>query len=567
MKPRITRRQFLDKSLKGAVLIGTGGSYLLIRGCDDIREYDLVISGGIIYDGLGNPGKELDIAVKAGKIVSIGKNLSTKKARQVINASGLAVTPGFIDAHTHTDTELIANPNAESYIKQGITTEISGNCGSSPFPIADIVFEQLKKRFKEEHGVDLDWHDINGFFRRLEGQGTALNYASLVGFGNIRGKVVGYNDQPATEIQIAEMKRLVEENLLAGAVGFSTGLEYTPDSYAKTDEIIQICHSVAKHNGVYATHMRDEGDYVLEAIDEALTIARETYVSVQISHLKTAFQRNWHKNKDALVKLEEAEKSGIKVLFDRYPYIAASTGLDMLFPNWVKQGTTADFVARLKDLGLDKQLRSYSDQVEKKYGSWEKIVLSSVYSEKNKKFEGENIVEAAKQTGKNPYDFMRDLLIEEENRVEMVEFIMDEDNLKKIISHPLWIAGSDGSAVAPYGILAGGKPHPRFYGTFPRILGKYVREEKILTLHSAIQKMTSTTAGKFRLLKRGQITEDYYADIVIFNPETIIDKATFDNPHQYPEGIEYVVVNGKIVVHEGEHSGLLPGKILRSSDF
>jgi N-acyl-D-amino-acid deacylase len=565
MKNRITRRQFIDKSLKSAALLGAGGSYLLIKGCDDINEFDLVISGGIIYDGLGNPGRELDIAIKDGKIVSIVKNINTKKARKVIKAIGFAVSPGFIDAHTHTDTELIANPKAESYIRQGITTEISGNCGSSPFPIADVIFEQTKKRFKEEHGVDLDWNDINGFFRRLEGQGVALNYATLVGFGSIRGKVVGYNDQLPTEYQISEMERLVEENILAGAVGLSTGLEYTPDSYAKTDEIIQLCYPVSKLNGVYATHMRDEGDYLLETIDEALAIAREANVSIQISHLKTAFPRNWHKNKNALAKLEEAEKNGIKVLFDRYPYIAASTGLDIIFPNWTKQGTVKEFIARLKDPVLDKQLRSHSDQVEKKYGSWGKIVISSVYSEKNKKFEGENIVEAVKQTGKNPYDFMRDLLIEEENRVEIVEFIMDEDNLKQIISHPLWVAGSDGSAVAPYGKLSGGKPHPRFYGTFPRILGKYVREEKVLTLPTAIQKMTSTTARKFGLRNRGQISENYFADIVIFNPDTVIDRATWENPHQFPIGIEYVIVNGEIVIREGEHTGLLAGKILRKA--
>lgn len=565
MKYHITRRQFINKSLKGVTVLGAGGSYLLIKGCDDIKEFDLVISGGTIYDGLGNPGRELDIAIKGGKIISIAKNISTKNAGQVIKVSGLVVSPGFIDAHTHTDTELIANPKAESHIRQGITTEISGNCGSSPFPVADVIFEQTKKRFKEDHDVDLDWKDIHGFFRRLEGQGIALNYATLVGFGSIRGKVVGYDDQPATESQLAEMKRLVEENILAGAVGLSTGLEYTPDSYAKTDEIIQLCHSVSKHNAVYATHMRNEGDYLLESIDEALIIAKETNVSLQISHLKSAFPGNWYKNKEALAKLEEAERNGIKVLADRYPYIAASTGLDIFFPNWAKQGTVEEFLARLKDPGLDKQLRSYSDLQEKKLGSWEKIVLSSIYTEKNKKFEGKNIVEAAKQTGKNPYDFMRDLLIEEENSVEMVEFIMDEDNLKQIISHPLWIAGSDGVALAPYGILGKGKPHPRYYGTFPRILGKYVREDKVLSLPEAIKKMTSTTARKFGLLNRGQITEDYFADIVIFNPETVIDLATYENPHRYPAGIEYVIVNGEIVVREGEHMGLLPGKILRKA--
>jgi N-acyl-D-amino-acid deacylase len=566
MVKKITRRQFLNNTLKGAVMIGAGGSYLLLKGCSGTKEYDLVISGGTVLDGLGNPGRELDIAVRGGKIIRIAKNINTQKARQVIKVPGLAVSPGFIDVHTHTDTELIANPKAESHIRQGITTEISGNCGSSPFPVADEIYGELKERYKEEHDVDLNWKDINGFFRRLEEQGIALNYATLVGFGSIRGSVVGYNDQPPTEKQLIEMDRLVEQNILAGALGLSTGLEYTPDSYAKTDEIIRLCHSVWKHNGIYATHMRDEGDHLLEAIDEALKIAGESNVSLQISHLKTALPGNWHKLGDALMKIEMAEKNGIKVLFDRYPYIAAATSLDFFFPNWAKQGTTKEFLERLKDPGLDKQLRSYSDLQEKKLGSWEKVVLSSIYTEKNKSFEGKNIIEASAQSGKNPYDFMRDLLIEEENRVEMVEFIMDEDNLKKIIAHPLWISGSDGNAISPYGMLSHSKPHPRFYGTFPRILGKYVREDKILTLPEAIKKMTSVPARKFNFHQRGQIAEDFFADIVIFNPDTAIDRATWENPHQYPEGIEYVIVNGEIVINEGEHTGLLPGKLLKKAE-
>lgn len=566
MVKKITRRQFLNNTLKGAVMIGAGGSYLLLKGCSGTKEYDLVISGGTVLDGLGNPGRELDIAVRGGKIIRIAKNINTQKARQVIKVPGLAVSPGFIDVHTHTDTELIANPKAESHIRQGITTEISGNCGSSPFPVADEIYGELKERYKEEHDVDLNWKDIHGFFRRLEEQGIALNYATLVGFGSIRGSVVGYNDQPPTEKQLIEMDRLVEQNILAGALGLSTGLEYTPDSYAKTDEIIRLCHSVWKHNGIYATHMRDEGDHLLEAIDEALKIAGESNVSLQISHLKTALPGNWHKLGDALMKIEMAEKNGIKVLFDRYPYIAAATSLDFFFPNWAKQGTTKEFLERLKDPGLDKQLRSYSDLQEKKLGSWEKVVLSSIYTEKNKSFEGKNIIEASAQSGKNPYDFMRDLLIEEENRVEMVEFIMDEDNLKKIIAHPLWISGSDGNAISPYGMLSHSKPHPRFYGTFPRILGKYVREDKILTLPEAIKKMTSVPARKFNFHQRGQIAEDFFADIVIFNPDTAIDRATWENPHQYPEGIEYVIVNGEIVINEGEHTGLLPGKLLKKAE-
>jgi N-acyl-D-aspartate/D-glutamate deacylase len=565
MNNRITRRQFIDKSLKGAALLGAGGSYLLIRGCDNLKEFDMLISGGIVYDGLGNPGQDIDIAIREGRIVRTGTNLKSIKTRHIIDAKGLVVCPGFIDVHTHSDIKLLANPRAESHIRQGITTEIGGNCGSSPFPLADLVFDETKKRFKEQYNVDLDWNDINGFFRRLESNGIALNFATLVGFGNIRGKVIGYDDQPATEDYIIGMKKLLEENMLAGAIGLSTGLEYTPDSYAKTEEISELCRIVSNQKGVYATHMRDEGDRVLEAIDETLIIAKASNVSLQISHLKTAYPGNWHKNSAVLAKLEEAKESGIRVNFDRYPYIAGSTSLDFYFPNWAKQGTTAEFISRLKDPALDEQFRSHLKMQEEKLGSWDKVVIASVYSGKNKPFEGKNILEASSQSGKSPYEFMRDIIIDEDDRIDMVVFNMSEDNLKKILAHPFWMPGSDGSAIAPSGILGVGKPHPRFYGTFPRILGKYVREEKVLTLPEAIKKMTSTPALKFGFKHRGQIAEDYWADIVVFNPDTVIDKATWTDPHQFPEGIEYVLVNGEIAVNEGEQTDLLPGKILKKN--
>ncbi len=564
MNSGITRRQFIDKSLKGASILGAGGSYLLIRGCDNLKDYDLLISGGTVYDGLGNPGQEIDIVIREGRIVRTGTNLKSIKARQIIDAKGLVVSPGFIDTHTHTDTKLLANPKAESHIRQGITTEIGGNCGSSPFPLADIIYDETKKRLKEQYDIDLDWNDINGFFHRLESRGIALNYATLVGFGNIRGKVIGYNDLPATDSHIAEMKKLMEENLQAGAVGLSTGLEYTPDSYAITNEIIELCRVVSTLNGVYATHMRDEGDRVLEAIDETIAIAEASNVRLQISHLKTAYPGNWHKNGEVLAKLEKAEKSGLRINFDRYPYIAGSTSLDFYFPNWAKQGTTAEFISRLKDSALDGQFRSYLKMQEEKLGSWDKVVIASVYSGKNKPFEGKNILEASSQTGKPPYEFMRDIIIEEDNRVEMVVFNMSEDNLKKILAHPLWVPGSDSSALAPAGVLGAGKPHPRFYGTFPRILGKYVREEKVLTLPEAIKKMTSVPAMKFNFKHRGQIAEDYWADIVVFNPDTVIDKATWTDPHQIPEGIEYVIVNGEIVVNKDGQTDALPGKTLKN---
>ena len=563
MKRTIKRRQFIEKSVRGAAFLGLGGGNLLIQGCSKARDWDLLVSGGAVYDGLGNPGQEIDIAIKGDSIVLIGQNLNKSSATYVIEADGLAVSPGFIDVHTHTDVELIANPKAESFIRQGITTEISGNCGFSPFPIADAIFDEEKERLKDEYDIDLDWRDIRGFFRRLEERGIAHNYATLLGQGAVRGEVIGFDDEPPAANDLLQMRALVEENMKAGALGLSTGLEYAPGSYAETPEIIELCREVAKYNGVYATHMRDEGDLLLESIDEAIDIARETGVSLQISHFKIAYPRNWPKVDAAISKIEEAHEGGIDILADRYPYIAGSTNLSFYFPLWALQGTTADFIGRLRKPDLDSRLRNNTDEQERKLGSWDKVVICSVFTEKNKPLEGMNILEAAARDGKAPYDFMRDLIIEEDNRVGMITFIMNELNLQRILSHSLVVIGSDGSAVAPYGILHKGKPHPRFYGSFPRVLGKYAREEGIFPLSQAIRKITSLPAEKFGLDGRGQVRENYFADLVLFDPDTVIDEATWTDPHRYPTGIEYVIVNGKVVVSEGEHTGATPGIIIR----
>ena len=565
MKKKLSRRQFIKSTAKATVITGLGGYNLLIQGCSKKKEYDLLIHRGTVYDGLGNPGKVVDVAIKGGNIVGVGEKLDKGKADKLIEARGMAVSPGFIDAHAHTDVGLLANPRAESKIKQGVTTEISGNCGYSPFPIPDQIFEENKKEFKEEYGIDLNWRDINGFFNRLEQKGIAFNYGTLVGQGTIRGAVVGFDDVAPTEKELMKMKMLLAENLKAGALGLSSGLEYSPGSFAKTEELVELCRELARYEGVYATHIRDEGDYLLESIEEAIEIAKKAKVSLQISHFKVAYPRNWEKIDSVLSMVEKAKNEGVKILADRYPYIAGSTGLSFYFPLWTRQGTTQELLQRLKDPKLDKKLRSYAKQEEKKLGSWEKVVICSVFTDKNKEWEGKNILEGSRKTGKKPYDFMKDLLIQEESRVGMITFMMNEENLKRILAHPLVVLGSDGSAVADYGVLSKGKPHPRYYGTFPRVLGKYARDEKLFSLPSAIKKMTSLTAKKFGLKNRGQIKRGFFADLVIFDPDKVIDRATWGNPHQYPEGIEFVLVNGKIVINHGEHTGALPGRILKKS--
>ncbi|MGD8539777.1 MAG: D-aminoacylase [Candidatus Aminicenantes bacterium] len=563
MHKLISRRDFLKKTSRYATVAGIGGCGILLKGCTSKKEYDLVIKNGRVFDGLGNEAISADIGIIGEKITKIGK-ISAAKGQTTIDASGLTVCPGFIDAHDHTSIELMVNPKAESSIRQGITTVVSGNCGSSPFPVADEIYDEYRDTMKDTYDIELTWRDIKGFFSKLNEKGMALNYSTFVGQGTIRGFAVGYNDRPPKDEEMARMKALVAENIQNGALGLSSGLEYAPGSYAQQDEIVELCQTAAQNGGLYATHMRDESDQLLEAMDEAIDVSRKTGIRLQISHFKIAYPRNWHKIDAALAKLEATKSEGIPVFCDRYSYIAGATGLSsMNFPLWAKQGTTEEFLARLKDPTLESKFRAFLEEREKKLGSWDKVIISDVFTDVNKKFEGKTILEATEETGKDIFEFLRDLLIEEENRAGQIIFMMKEENLERILAHPLVGVGCDGSALAPYGPLGEGKPHPRSYGTFPRVLGKYIREEKILPMEEMLKKMTSIPAANFGFAQRGALLRDYFADIVIFDEKRVIDKATFKNPHQYPEGIDYVIVNGQVVIDKGEHSGHLPGKILR----
>jgi N-acyl-D-amino-acid deacylase len=563
MKKSISRRDFLKQTSRYATVASLGGSGILLKGCSSKTEYDLVIKNGRVFDGLGNEAISADIGICGQKIAKIGK-ISAAKGQSVIDAKNLTVCPGFVDAHDHTSIELLVNPKAESSIRQGITTLVSGNCGSSPFPVADEIYDEYRDVMKETYDVDMTWRDIKGFFSKLEEKGMALNYSTYVGQGTIRGFAVGFNDRPPKAEELTKMKALVAENIQNGALGLSSGLEYAPGSYAQQDEIVELCRVAAQNGGLYGTHMRDESDELLEALDETVDVSRKTGIRLQISHFKIAYPRNWHKIDDALARLEAAQNDGIPIFCDRYSYIAGATGLSsMNFPLWSKQGTTDEFLARLKDPTLESKFRAFLAEREEKLGSWDKVVISSVFTKGNKVYEGKTILEATQEAGKDVFAFLRDLLIEEKNRAGQVIFMMTEENLKRILAHPLVGVGCDGSALAPYGPLSKGKPHPRSYGTFPRVLGKYIREEKILPMAEMLKKMTSVPAKNFGLAQRGILQKDYFADIVIFDEERVIDKATFKDPHQYPEGIDYVIVNGQVAINNGEHTGLLPGKILR----
>jgi N-acyl-D-amino-acid deacylase len=554
ISPKITRRKFIKTSAAA-----TAG---LIIGCSVKNQFDIVIRNGLILDGLGKPAQKMDLGIAGDKITAI-ENLQTATSDVVIDATGLVVSPGFIDIHTHTDVELLVNPNAESKIHQGITTEVSGNCGYATFPLNDEDFKELDESVFEQYSVHVSWQDLPGLLNTLEKKKISFNYATFTGHGNLRGFVVGKNDVQPTPEQLQTMKKLLAESIENGSFGLSTGLEYTPGSYAKTEEIIELCKVVSEYNAVYSTHMRNEDDRVEEAVQEALQICRNSGASLQISHLKAGNQVNWHKVDNLLNMIHSASNEGLPVHADRYPYIAWSTGLTSLLPHWSRQGDTDDLLVRLSDKKILPEIREYTINKSRKIGGWDKYVINACVLEKNKMYEGKSIKECSELTGKEPFEFIKDLLVEERARVDIMGFAMSEENLKKVLSSHLMMVSSDASAKAPYGPLAQSKPHPRGYGTFPRVLGRYCRDKKLLELPTAVKKMTSMPAEKMGFKLRGQLKKGYFADIVVFNPETVADNATFLKPHQYPTGIDYVIVNGKITIREGKHTGKHAGQILR----
>ena len=552
---KISRRTFIKS--------GTVASLGLLAGCSTGSDFDMIIRNGTLLDGIGNQPEKLDVGIKKDKIAAIG-DFSRADADKIIDAKGLFIAPGFIDIHTHTDTELLANPKAESKIRQGVTTEVAGNCGSSPFPLRSEDQKQFHKRIRQEYGVDANWTDLKGFFRALEKHKSALNYMTFTGHGDLRTFAIGKNDTAPTRDQMKIMKKRLAQSMEFGSLGLSTGLEYAPGSYAETDELVELCKVVKDYNGVYATHMRSEGARVEEAIQEALTISRKSGASLQISHLKACNRPNWHKVDNMLKMIHEAKQEGIPVMADRYPYNAWGTGLTSFLPLWARQGNTDQVLQRLDNAKTRSRIGKYCRQRGQLIGGWDHIMISSCQTDENKRWEGKYISECIAETGQEPCDFIFELLQEERNRVNIIGFAMDENNLKKVLKDPLVVIGSDGSAVAPYGKLGNGVPHPRYYGSFPRVLGKYCREEKLFDWPIAIKKMTSQAARKLGLNRRGILKKGYFADITIFDPDTVIDRATFSEPHQYPAGIEYVIVNGKPVVVKGEHTGTLPGRILRA---
>jgi N-acyl-D-amino-acid deacylase len=557
MKKEISRRDFIRTSTQMGMLISLAGSSLL-KGSSE-ESYDIVIKNGTVIDGLNDSGYQADIGILGEHIKDIG-NFQKTKTKSVIDATNRVVSPGFIDIHTHTDTEILINPKAESKIRQGVTTELGGNCGGSPFPIKQPLSDSLKRR-AERVNITIDWTDLRGFHSAVARKGTSVNHATLIGQGTVRHFVMGDEQRDPTEEEMEKMKEIVAKAMQQGAFGLSSGLEYTPSGFADTLELIELCKVVANYGGFYATHIRSEDKAVLEAVGEAIHIAETANLPLQIAHFKAVGSNNWWKLPKMIDLVERAAGRGLNVTVDRYPYNAFSTGLSIIFPQWALDGGMNKLIARLKDNEIRQSMKAETLKKVAGYG-WEKIVISNLQKDHNQHLIGKNIAEAAAEKNTDPYEFACDLIVDEDQDVSHIGFGMSEETTEKVLKHPLAMLGSDGSSLAPYGPLSEGKPHPRNYGAFPRFLGYYVREKKILSLPQAIKKMSSMPAAKMRLKNRGSIKKGHCADIVIFDPLNIADKATFIDPHQYPTGIDYVIVNGTIVVDHGEHTGKLPGKIL-----
>ena len=531
--------------------------------------YDLVIKNGLIVDGTGRPGFRADVGIIGDRIAAVGDLDSS--AGRVLDAEGHAVTPGFIDVHSHTDELVIANPTCESKVTQGVTTEISGNCGDSAAPRGGRQNLEESASWLADYGIALDWTSMTEFLRKLDQLPKSINFATFVGHGIVRSAVMGYEDRKPTDSEMGDMRRLVSRSMEVGAFGLSSGLIYPPSCYAQTEELIDLCRVIAGYGGIYATHMRNEGHALLEAVDEAIRIGREAGVGVQISHHKACGRKSWGKVKDSLAVIDEARSQGLDVWADQYPYIATATGLGTVLPKWAHDGGTSALLARLSDPEDRSKLREQlltdtSCGWIGDFGGWDSIVVTSVRREKNRYCEGLSITEIAKAAGKHPADVVMDLVLEERGSVGMMHFVINEDDVATVMRHPAVIIGSDATARSMTGPLSRGKTHPRSYGTFARVFGKYVREDGVLTLEEAVAKMTGRTAKRLSLLRRGIVAEGYYADIAVFDPETIADQATFTDPHRTASGVRYVLVNGSLVMDEGrlvELGETGPGRVLR----
>ena len=529
-------------------------------------DFDVVIQNGMVYDGTGRAPRRVDIAIKGDRIVAIG-NLRQARARNVVDATGLAVAPGFINMLSWSTESLIADGRSQGELRQGVTTQIMGE-GWSMGPLN----ERLKKQVVAEQDdikFDIEWTTLAEYLKYLERRGVSQNVASFVGATTIRQYVLGDADVQPTPAQLQQMRELVRQAMEEGALGVGSSLIYAPAFYARTEELIELCKVAARYKGKYISHLRSEGNEWVQAIEELIRISREAGLPAEIYHIKAAGRQNWDKVDKVIGMINAARRSGLKITADMYMYTAGSTGLNASLPPWTMDGGYEALFKRLEDPALRRQIaaevRTPSNKWENLYlaaGSPDRVLLVGFKSEKLKPLTGKTLAEVAKMRGKDPIETIMDLIVEDRSRVGTVYFLMAEENLKKELRQPWVSLGSDAASMAPEGVFLKSSTHPRAYGNFARLLGKYVREERVISLTEAVRRLTGLPATNLGLDRRGFLKTGLFADVVVFDPATIADRATFENPHQYSVGVKHVFVNGLQVVKDGEHTGAKPGRAL-----
>jgi N-acyl-D-amino-acid deacylase len=527
--------------------------------------HDAILRNGRIVDGTGSPWHRGDVAIADGRIAAVGA-VEADGAVEV-DLDGDVVAPGFIDIHTHSDFTLPANRDAHSKVRQGVTLEIVGNCGTSAAPRYGSASRSVDDWFASrglDDAVDpTAWESMAGYLEYLASDGVSLNVGSLVGHGNVRAAVVGYEDRAPSPDELDEMRALVAEAMADGAVGLSTGLFYSPGSYADVDEVVALAEVAADHGGFYATHMRSESDELVASVRETIEIGRRADVPVQISHHKAVGPDNWGLVRATLRRMELARRrEGIDVQCDQYPYVASSTSLGAILPNWAHDGGDDALLDRLRDPETRARIR---EEVKSgRTGDWDGVLVAGVQNPDLKSYEGKTLAELASRDGeeRSPVEMLLDIVLEDENRTMHVSFGMDETDVRTVMRHDLTMVGSDGSSLRPTGPLGDGVPHPRNYGTFPRVLGHYARDEEVLSLERAVHKMTGMPAARLGLDDRGVVKRDARADLTVFDPDTVAETGDFLDPAVYPAGIDHVLVNGEFVVRDGDHTGERPGDVI-----
>jgi len=534
--------------------------------------FDILLLDGQLVDGSGSAARRGGVGLKDGRVAALG-DLGKAEAGQRIDCAGRVVAPGFIDLHAHSELTLLVNPAGESKLHQGVTTELNGQCGLAPFPVREKDREEMRSVCTFiDAPIDWTWEQVDEYLAALEGAGPAYNVAVLAGQSALRAWVMGFADRPATADELREMRTLLSDSLTRGAVGLSFGLAYPLGSFADTQEPLELAATCAEHDSLVTVHLRNEGPALMESLDEMFEVASRTGCRLQVDHLKTIGPRHWGRAKQVLARIEAAAEAGLDIGYDVYPYTAGSRHLYGSLPSWVVDGGVGPMVERLRRPEVRKQLRESLEKWargEEAGGGFSldfaNTMVTSVETEANAWCVGKRLDEIARERDRDPLDATLDLLIEESGQASCVIWAMSEEDVREFLSHPLGCIGTDGLAYAPYGPLSRGAPHPRCYGTFARFLGHYVRDEGLLPLPEAVRKCTSLPASRLRLSDRGLLREGYRADVVVFDPATVAERGEYGHPHQYPAGIETVIVNGQVALAGGETAPARSGMVLRGS--